>query len=84
MEMFEYRVDAIQAAVTEKDITKGVAGKKVAGQVEMKLKELSKEGYEFYREFPVDVKVQKGCMGVMSKGETNITIIVMVFRRSVK
>lgn len=82
MEQYDYRVDAIQAAVTESDIAKGVAGQKVGSQVELKLKELAKQGYEFYREFPVDVKVKKGCMG---KGEeTSITIIVMVFRRLVK
>ncbi len=84
MEMFEYRVDAIQAAVTDSDIAKGVAGQKVGSQVELKLKELSKLGYEFYREFPVDVTIKKGCFGFNLKEAGSITIIVMVFRRPVK
>lgn len=90
MEQYEYKVDAIQATVTDADISKGVAGSVVAGQVELKLKELSKQGFEFYREFPVTVKVKEGCFGSVQKlfgqggsKDPTFTIIVMVFRRPV-
>lgn len=82
MEKYEYKVDAIQAAVSEGDIKKGVAGQKVGSQVEVKLGELSRQGYEFYREFPVPVKVATGCGS--KKTVYEVTIIVMVFRRAIK
>jgi hypothetical protein len=83
MEKYEYKVDAIQAAVAEGDIRKGVAGAKVGSQVELKLGELARQGYEFYREFAVPVKVARGCVSP-SKNAYEITIIVMVFRRPVQ
>lgn len=82
MEMYEYKVDAIQSSVAEADIKKGVAGQKVGSQVEIKLGELARQGFEFYREFAVPVKVSTGCG---SKKEVyEVTIIVMVFRRAVQ
>ena len=83
MAEFEYRVDSIIAQVAEGDVKKGTAGSKVASQVEIKLNELSKQRYEFYREFPVNVDVATGCGGKKGKNDVSIQIIVMVFRRAV-
>jgi len=82
MERYEYKVDAIQASVAEGDIKKGEAGAKVGSQVEVKLIELSRQGFEFYREFAVPVKVSTGCGS--KKDNYEVTIIVMVFRRTVQ
>lgn len=80
MEKYEYKVDAVQAAVSSGDVSKGLAGDKVGSQVEIKLMELARQGYEFYREFSVPVTVSAGCF---NKDSYTITIIVMVFRREV-
>ena len=83
MEKYEYKVDVLQAAVSEGDVTNGVAGKKVGSQVEIKLSELAAEGYEFYREFAVPVTIKPGCEFGGNKAY-DVTFIVMVFRRQIK
>ena len=79
---YDYKVDSIVAGVTEGDLRKGQGGQKVAGQVEIKLNQLAKQGFEFYREFAVDVSVASGCGS--KKESRTIQIIVMVFRREVR
>lgn len=92
MDKYEYRVDSIQAAITESDINKNVANQKVSAQVEMKLKELMQQGFEFHSQFPVTVKVNpSGCLtlipgiGKLFAGPVaEVTIIVLVFRRLIQ
>lgn len=83
MEEYEYKVDSIQAAISEADLRKGAAGSKVASQVELKLRELSKQGYEYYSEFPVNVTIQRGCRGRKSDKDNEVQLIMMVFRRKI-
>jgi len=83
MQVYTYKVSGIEANISKGDIDKGTAAQKVASQVEIKLDELASEGYEFYREFLVPVKVAKGCFGSKSKDDTEVHIIMMVFRKPV-
>ena len=77
---YEYRCVYIETAVSEGDIKSGVAGTKVASQVEIKLTELSEEGYDFYRNFHIPVDINKGCFG--NKDLPNrLDLNMMVFRR---
>lgn len=74
----DYRVISIETSVTQSDINKGVAGEKVALQVEQTLKTLGREGFEFHNTFPVNVNIKPGCFGT---GSGSLSILVMVFRR---
>lgn len=77
---YEYKVVSIQTTITQSDISKNQAGAKVAAQVEIKLQELSKAGWEFYGQYPVDVDVKSGCTGTKT---TSATVLVLVFKRPV-
>tara|TARA_B100000676_G_C17928763_1_gene759642 strand:+ start:272 stop:532 length:261 start_codon:yes stop_codon:yes gene_type:complete len=77
---YEYRCVYIETAVSEGDFKDGVAGKKIASQVEIKLTELSEEGYDFYRTFNVPVDIKKGCFGNKELPD-NLDLNMMVFRR---
>ncbi len=90
MTKYEYKVDSIDAAITPKDIQKGLAPSKITSQVELKLKELSGKGFEFYNQFPVEVAVKKGCftklieaLNPQNKISDKITIYTLVFRREI-
>jgi hypothetical protein len=67
MVKYEYKVDSIEAAVTPSDIAKKTAGSKISSQIELKLKELSGKGFEFYNQFPVNVEVKRGCFATILK-----------------
>jgi hypothetical protein len=82
MENYEYQVVDIIVEVTTGDIEKKVAGKKVANQVEIILKDYVKDGWEYYNMIPVEVKVKGGCFSKTDVGTQNLYL--MVFRRSVK
>ena len=83
MQVYTYKVTGIEANISKGDIDKGTAAQKVASQVEIKLDELANEGYEFYREFLVPVKVTSGCFGSKSDKDPSLQIIMMVFRKPV-
>ena len=77
---YEYRCVYIETAVSEGDIKDGAAGRKVASQVEIKLTELSEEGYDFYRNFHIPVDIKKGCFGNKELPDS-LNLNMMVFRR---
>lgn len=77
---YDYRVTTINTAITQSDLSKGLAESKVAAQVEQTLKALNREGYEYYNTFPVGVQVRPGCLG---GGVKSLSMLVMVFRRAV-
>jgi len=82
---YEYKVDHISADVNDTDLRKGIAGQKVAGQVEIKISEWTNEGWEFYRSDVVPVTVNKtGCFGGRTGEGINISILFFVFRREVR
>lgn len=85
--MYEYKIVTFETNITEGDVRKGQAGAKVAAQVELQLSTLSKQGWEFYSDFPVDVNIKKGCLSRIfggGDGPDTATVIVLVFRREVK
>ena len=82
MDQYEYKVVSVQAIVLEGDIARGIAGEKIGSQVEISLCDLAKQGYEYYREFAVPVKVATGCFS--KKIGRELTFVVMVFRRLVR
>lgn len=85
MEKYEYKVDFLEATVAEKDIKKGLSGQKVATQVELKLGEYQKKGYEFYSQNVVAVQVAPGCLTMLRGGKGfTVDIMIMVFRRVVQ
>lgn len=81
---YEYRVVSIKTGVTEKDFKKGVASSKIAAQVEIQIQNLAREGFEYYRSFPVNVAVKPGCLKALfgAKIET-VEVGVMVFRKTI-
>ena len=86
---YEYKVDSIEAAITPADIAKKTAGSKISTQIELKLKELSGKGFEFYNQFPVNVEVKRGCFATIlkllnvDKTPDEMTIYTLVFRREI-
>jgi hypothetical protein len=86
MEAHEYKVVDIKVEVSSSDLSQGNAGKKVAGLVELKLKEFARDGWEYYQLIPVEVKINKGCFGaIFNKDMPNsVDIYTLVFRRPVK
>lgn len=83
MEAYEYKVVNLKADVTAGDVVKGIAGNKVATQVELNLKEYAQGGWEYYSIIPVEVRIKKGCLGDKN-GPDSVSIHTMVFRRAVK
>lgn len=88
MENFEYKVTDVEVNVTSRDINKEVAGAKVAGQVELKLKEFAQDGWEYYAFIPVSVEIKPGCLGFSwnspPKLKNIVQIYTMVFRRPLR
>jgi len=82
MQKWEYKVESIEAQVSEGDIRQGLSGKKIATQVELKIMDLSEAGYDFYGQYPVEVNVSGGCFGNKDMG--SITVLVLVFRRQLQ
>jgi hypothetical protein len=78
---YEYQVEVLEATVSKKDFKDGSVRRKVADHVQTKLTELGKDGFEFYREFPVAVRVQTGWFGRKSDGDYETHLIAVVFRR---
>jgi hypothetical protein len=81
MEKYEFKVDYLDAKVTASDVSKGVAGQKIANQVEIKLREWMDKGYEYYSQSMVNVTVHPGCMALFGQKTENINVMVLVFRR---
>lgn len=82
MPNYKYRVKYLLANVTDSDITKGLAGEKVAQQMEIMFNDNMEEGYEFYSQNVVTVNVQTGCGSGKTSGVRSIDIAV--FRKAEK
>jgi hypothetical protein len=82
---YEYKVNYIEAIVTDKDVSKGVAWSKLTAQTETKLTEMNELGWEFMRSEVIKVEIQKtGCFGSKSGESLNANVLIFVFRREVK
>src|SRR5262249_29711341 len=82
---YEYKVDYLEASVTDRDVRKGDAWKKTTAQVEVKLTEWNKNGWEYYRSdvMHVDVK-QTNCFGSQTGESVTVNILIMIFRKEVR
>ena len=82
---WEYKVDYINAEVTDKDVKAGTAGSKVTGQAEIKLGEWAQKGFEFHRSEVISVEVHKtSCFGNKTGESVHINLVLFVFRREVR
>lgn len=82
---YEYKVDSLQAEITDRSVRDGTASKKVVAQIEVKLREWTDKGFEFYRSDVVEVGVKEtGCLGLWKTGKSiDIQILVFFFRRQI-
>jgi hypothetical protein len=82
---YEYKVDYLEASVTDRDVRKGDAWKKTTGQVEVKLTEANKQGWEYYRSdvMHVDVK-QTNCFGSQTGEAVAVNILILIFRKEIR
>ena len=82
MQKWEYKVESIDVQVSDGDMRKGVAGNKIATQVELKIMDLSEAGYEFYGQYPINVDVSGGCFN--NKIVDQYRVLVLIFRRQIQ
>ena len=81
---FEYKVDYVEAEVTDKDVEKGVAWNKIVAQTETKLTSLNEDGWEFYRSEVIPFDVQKtNCFGSPTGEKSSRRLMIFIFRRDV-
>jgi hypothetical protein len=84
---YEYSSGWITVSVTKAELDKGIAGQKVAAQVDAKITEMGRQGWEFYQQTPLTVTVKgpSGCLEVLLRRnsaelfETNM--FILIFRR---
>lgn len=82
---YEYKIDYIEAQVTDKDVKKGLAGQKTTAQVETKLTDWNEKGWEFFRSEVIHVEVKEtNCFGKPTGESFTVNIVMFVFRREVK
>ena len=82
---WEYKIDYINAEVTDRDIKAGKAGQKVVSQAEIKLDEWAAQGFDFYRSEVIEVEVhQTGCFGKQTGSSTRLNLVLFIFRREVR
>lgn len=82
---YQYKIDYIEAQVTDKDVKKGIAGSKTTAQVETKLTEWGEKGWEFFRSevIHVDVKITN-CFGKPTGESVTLNILMFVFRQEIR
>lgn len=82
---YEYKIDYLEAVVTDKDVKKGIAGSKTTAQVETKLTEWNEKGWAYYRSDVLRVEVKMtNCFGKPTGESMTINILMFVFRREVR
>ena len=82
---YEYKIDYLEATVTDKDVKKGIAGSKTTAQVETKLTEWNEKGWDYYRSDVLNVVVQMtNCFGKPTGESLTLNILMFVFRRDVR
>jgi len=79
---YEYKVEYFNTNVSQADVDSGEAGNKVASQMELKMQEMSGNGFEYYGRTTSNVKIEAGCsMGGNNNQPSNVTIPINVFRK---
>lgn len=82
---YEYKIDYIEAVVTDKDVAKGIAGQKITAQVETKLTEWGELGWDYYRSEVIRVEVkQTNCFGGTTGKSYVINLLMFIFRREIQ
>ena len=85
MANYEYKVDYLEAKVTDKDVKQGTAWPKIAAQSETKLTEWNEQGWEFFRSEAISTTVQEtSCFGRPTGDVEHTNILIFVFRREVR
>jgi hypothetical protein len=81
----EFKIDYIEAVVTDKDVLKGIAGQKVTAQVETKLTEWGEQGWDYYRSEVIRIEVlQTNCFGGKTGKAHSLNLLMFVFRREIR
>ena len=79
---YDYKVEYFNANASQSDIDSGEAGAKVASQMELKLQEMSDNGYEYYGRTTTNVDIEAGCgFGNNQNQPSNVTIPINIFRK---
>ena len=82
---YEYKVDYIDAKVTDRDVDKGIAWSKITAQTETKLTERNEQGWEFYRSELISTDIAKtNCFGSETGEKTSARVLIFIFRRLVQ
>lgn len=82
--MYEYKVDSLEAKVSEADLKKGQGGAKVVAQVETKLADWAKNGWQLHSQNFVNVTVAPGCFSRLTGAKDfTVPIMILVFYRQV-
>jgi hypothetical protein len=82
---YEYKVDYLEASVTDRDVRRGDAWQKTSAQVEVKLTEANKQGWEYYRSDVMHVDVKKtNCFGSQTGESVTVNILILVYRKEIR
>ena len=82
---YEYKIDYIEANITDADVKKGIGGAKVTGQVEAKLGEWADRGYEFYRSEVIPLEIHEtGCFGKKTGETSSLRMLMFIFRKEIR
>lgn len=84
---YEFVSGWVQVSITERDLKKGIANDIIAGQINNKISEMARDGWEFYQNIPVGVNVlgSSGCLATVlgrnnaEKGQ--YSVYILIFRR---
>tara|TARA_B100001121_G_C18618903_1_gene588313 strand:- start:280 stop:867 length:588 start_codon:yes stop_codon:yes gene_type:complete len=79
---YQYKVTTITPSVSEGDLKKGVAGRKIQEQVEGALESMTRLGFELHSQAWIDVNIKPGCALLNSKSDS-MRCLMFVFRKAV-
>lgn len=87
---YEFRVEWIDVKVTQRDVNQGIAGTKMVAQIESRLSEMDRGGWEFCNEIPftAGIYAPSGCLAALT-GNNNSRVgdfsgICLVFRKPLR
>lgn len=84
---YEYLSGWVEVKITDREVSQGQAGNKVAAQVTQKMTEMTRDGWEFYQNIPLNANVMgpNGCLETLTGGKSAVVarldLFILVFRR---
>ncbi len=87
---YEFVSGWVQVNVTERDLENGNANAIIAGQITNKISEMARDGWEFYQNIPVTVRVlgSSGCFATLMRRNNvqtgKYSVYILIFRRVVR